>query len=51
MDVLGLPPISDAEGVSAFNEERPQRDKVFQVFSSTFIRSEEDDSWQLVLDE
>ncbi|MCH7997958.1 MAG: sulfatase-like hydrolase/transferase [Chloroflexi bacterium] len=51
MDILGLPPISDAEGVSAFSEERPQRDKVFRVFSSTFIRSEEDDSWQLVLDE
>jgi arylsulfatase A-like enzyme len=51
MDILGLPSLNDTEGVSAFSRERPQRDKVFQVFDSTFVRSEEDDSWHLIQDE
>jgi len=45
MDILGMPPPNDAEGVSAFSEERPQRDKVFRQFDSTYIYSEEDGSW------
>jgi arylsulfatase A-like enzyme len=44
-DVLGLPPPNDAEGVSAFSEERPQRDKVFREAFEVYIYSEEDDSW------
>ena len=44
-DILGLPPPDDAEGVSAFSEERPQRDKLFNISAGTFIYSEEDDSW------
>jgi hypothetical protein len=44
-DVLGLPPTDDTEGVSAFSEERPQRDKLFNISAGTFIYSEEDDSW------
>ena len=44
-DVLGLPP-SGAKGVSAFSEERPQRDKVFIVDGRRYVYSEEDDSWQ-----
>ena len=46
-DILGLPPLNDTEGVSAFSKERPQRDKVFRVEQLTFVYSEEDDSWQL----
>ncbi len=45
MDILGLPSPRDAEGVSAFSEERPQRDKVIQVDYDVFVYSEEDDSW------
>ncbi len=45
MDILGLPPINDAEGISAFSEERPQRDKVFYYGDLRFVYSEEDDSW------
>ena len=44
-DVLGLPP-SGAKGVSAFSEERPQRDKVIIVDGRRYVYSEEDDSWQ-----
>ncbi len=46
-DILGLPPLNDTEGVSAFSKERPQRDKLFRVEQLTFVYSEEDDSWQL----
>ncbi|MBI3934094.1 MAG: sulfatase-like hydrolase/transferase, partial [Acidobacteria bacterium] len=45
-DILGLPPLDNTEGVSAFSEERPQRDKVFHVDQWTFVYSQEDDSWQ-----
>jgi arylsulfatase A-like enzyme len=44
-DILGLPPPNGAEGVSAFSQERPQRDKVFHRAPWTFIYSREDDSW------
>ncbi len=46
-DILGLPTPKDTEGVSAFSKEQPQRDKIFQVFDSKFVYSEEDDSWHL----
>jgi hypothetical protein len=46
-DILGLPPLNGAEGVSAFSEERPQRDKVVRVNNLTFIYNQEDDSWHL----
>ncbi len=46
MDILGLPPPSDAEGVSAFSNERPQRDKVFYVNELRFVYSTEDGGWQ-----
>jgi arylsulfatase A-like enzyme len=45
-DILGLPSPNDTEGVSAFSDERPQRDKVFHVNQLTFIYSQQDDSWQ-----
>ncbi len=44
-DILGLPPPNDTEGVSAFSQERPQRDKVFHKDQWTFIYSRENDSW------
>ena len=44
-DVLGLPPPDDTEGVSAFSEDRPHRDKVFHVDEWTFVYSEEDGKW------
>ena len=44
-DILGLPLPKDAEGVSAFSEERPQRDKVIRVDHDVFVYSEEYDSW------
>jgi arylsulfatase A-like enzyme len=44
-DILGLPPPNGAEGVSAFSQERPQRDKVFHARQWTFIYNREDDSW------
>ena len=47
MDILGLPPINDAEGVSAFSEERLQRDKVFRNGQWTYTRSREGGSWQV----
>jgi len=43
--VLGLPPPDDTEGVSAFSEDRPHRDKVFHVDEWTFVYSEEDGKW------
>ncbi|NIQ77715.1 MAG: sulfatase-like hydrolase/transferase [Anaerolineae bacterium] len=46
-DILGLPSLSGNQGISAFSEERPQRDKVFSVDESTFIYSPEDDGWHL----
>ena len=46
-DILGLPPLNGAEGVSAFSEERPQRDKVVRVNNLTFLYDQEDDSWRL----
>ena len=46
-DILGLPQPEDAEGVSAFSKERPQRDKVIQVDEWTFVYNEEEDGWQL----
>ena len=45
-DVLGLPPPTDGEGVSAFNEERPDRDKTFSMRSISFVYNEEDDVWE-----
>ena len=48
MDILGLPPPSDADGVSAFTNERPLREKVFHVKELTFVYDEEDNSWQLI---
>ncbi len=50
-DILGLPPPNDSEGISAFSEERPQRDKLFHHKDNTFAYSEEDDSWHLIQDE
>jgi hypothetical protein len=44
-DILGLPPPADTQGVSAFSQQRPQRDKVFHANQWIFIYSEEDDSW------
>ncbi len=46
-DILGLPPPDGAEGISAFSEERPQRDKVVHVNNLTFLYDQEDDSWHL----
>jgi hypothetical protein len=51
MDILGLPPSEDALGVSAFSEDRPQRDKVFHVEDFTFIYNSEDGSWSTVGDD
>ena len=48
MDVLGLPPPEDSTGVSAFNEERVQRDKVFFVNRQEYVYSPEDGSWHPV---
>jgi membrane-anchored protein YejM (alkaline phosphatase superfamily) len=45
-DILGLPPLNCAEGVSAFSEEHPQRDKVVIVNNVTFVYNEEEDGWQ-----
>lgn len=45
MDVLRLPPPEDGQGVSAFSQERPRRDKVFHMNDLTFVYSREDDSW------
>lgn len=45
-DILGLPPPSGAQGVSAFSTERPQRDKVFDVDGKIYVYSPEDDSWR-----
>jgi arylsulfatase A-like enzyme len=50
-DVLGLPPTDDAEGVSAFSEERPLRDKVFYANPWTYIYSPEDGSWHISQEE
>jgi hypothetical protein len=50
-DVLGLPPPDDTEGVSAFNKERPQRDKVFYADPWTYTYSQEDGSWRLSQEE
>ncbi len=50
-DVLGLPPPEGTEGVSAFSEELPERDKVFHYNEWTFVYSEEDDSWHFIQDE
>jgi hypothetical protein len=50
-DVLGLPSLEGTEGVSAFSEERPQRDKVFHVNQWTYTYSQEDDSWRLSQEE
>ncbi len=50
-DVLGLPPPSGAEGVSAFSEERPQRDKVFHYNQWSYTRSREDGSWHFIAEE
>ncbi len=46
-DILGLPSPNDTEGVSAFSEERPQREKVFHWGDVTSVYNPEDDSWQL----
>ncbi len=46
-DILGLPPLNDTEGVSAFSEERPQRDKVFSVDDWAFVYSPEDATWSI----
>jgi hypothetical protein len=50
-DVLGLPPPSDTEGVSAFSEERPQRSKVFHAEGLAFTFSPEDNSWHFSQEE
>ena len=50
-DVLGLPPPNDSEGISAFSEERPQRDKVYCAYGLTFVYNEKDESWQFLEDE
>jgi len=50
-DILGLPPPNDTEGVSAFSQERPQRDKVFHSDKWTFIYSRVDDSWYVSQEE
>lgn len=47
MDVLGVPPPEDTEGVSAFSLERPQRDKVFHMDDDTYIYNRKDDRWAL----
>ena len=47
MDILGMPLPSDGEGVSAFSEERPRREKVFHWGDVTFVYNPDDDSWQL----
>jgi hypothetical protein len=44
-DVLGLPPPEGTEGISAFSEERPERDKVFHYNEWTYTRSREDGDW------
>ena len=46
-DVLGLPPPEGTEGVSAFSQGRPQRDKVFQNGRWVYTYSREDGSWRL----
>ncbi len=43
-DLLGLPSPTEADGVSAFSTERPQRDNSFHGNYNTFVYSDEDDS-------
>ena len=45
-DVLGLPRRADSKGVSAFSEERPDRDKTFAIRSIRFVYIEEAGVWE-----
>ena len=45
-DVLGLPAPTLSDGVSAFSEERPDRDKTFAIRSIKFVYNEEDEVWE-----
>ncbi len=45
-DVLGLPMPTAGDGVSAFSEERPDRDKTFAIRSIEFVSNEEDAVWE-----
>ena len=44
--LLGLPPPAGSEGVSAFSEERPDRDKTFAIRGTRFVYNEEDGVWE-----
>lgn len=48
LDMLGLPSGEDGEGVSAFKEERPDRDKIFYVNRQGYVYSPEDGRWHSV---
>ncbi len=45
-DVLGLPTPTVSDGVSAFSEERPDRDKTFAIRSIKFVYNKEDVVWE-----
>ncbi len=45
-DVLGLSPPTVSDGVSAFGEERPDRDKTFSIEGIKFRYNEEDVAWE-----
>jgi hypothetical protein len=47
-DILGLAPPDNSKGVSAFSEERPERDKIFFVRRQGYVYSAEDDSWHAI---
>ena len=47
-DVLGLPYPRDGEGVSAFAERRPVRDKTFTIRGVQFVYDQDDDAWHYV---
>ena len=45
-DVLGLPPPAASDGVSAFSEERPDREKTFAIRGIKFVYNEDDAVWE-----
>ncbi len=52
LDVLGVPHVDGYSGVSAFDEARPERDKLFLVDDGdgtywTYVYESEDDAWRL----
>ena len=45
-DVLGIPVPAVEDGLSAFDEERPDRDKTFAIRTISFVYNEEEDVWE-----